>query len=128
MLSSLVLRNGVENPSGQERGTFDVPSPIAFSSGYSSNKEADIIQKWGVRFEGTAEGISVDEFLYRVKVLTRKHLNNDLEAMAKNVHQLLTGKANSWFWRFHKRTESFTWNQFGSGLREQYKENRSKIE
>ncbi|EAL58467.1 hypothetical protein WwAna0364, partial [Wolbachia endosymbiont of Drosophila ananassae] len=126
MLSSLVLRNGVENSMGQDQRDFDVPSPRAFSSGHTSNKVADIIQKWGVRFEGTAEGLSVDEFLYRVKVLTREHLNNDLEAMAKNVHQLLTGKASSWFWRFHKRTETFTWNQFCTGLREQYKENRSK--
>lgn len=46
--------------------------------------------------------------------------------MAKIVHQLLTGKASSWFWRFHKRTETFTWNQFCTGLHEQYKENRSK--
>jgi len=94
----------------------------------SSHKIADILQKWGVRFDGSTEGLSVEEFLYRLNILTQENLGSDFELLNKNIHQLLMGKASSWYWRFHKQVQTFTWSEFCEALREQYRESRSTTE
>lgn len=42
-----------------------------------SDRITMIIQNWNIKFDGSLQGISVDEFLYRVRVLTLEHFNND---------------------------------------------------
>jgi len=39
---------------------------------------ADVLQKWEERFDGTVESLSVEEFLYQVQILTAKHFDGDL--------------------------------------------------
>jgi len=55
-------------------------------------------------------------------------LDSDFELLSKNIHQLLIGRASSWYWRFHKRLQTFTWSEFCVALWEQYRESRFTTE
>jgi len=83
------------------------------------------MQKWGVHFDGSTEGLGVDEFIYRIKVLTDETLGSDFTIMCKNMHVLFTGKARSWFWRYHKQVDRIVWSNICASLRQKYKDYRS---
>lgn len=60
----------------------------------------------------------MDEFLYRVKTLTKEHLNNNFAYVCKN---LLTGKAKKCHWRYRKSIDIIQWTEFCETLRSQFK-------
>jgi len=41
------------------------------------------------------------------------------------MHVLFTGKARSWFWRYHKQVDRIVWSNICASLRQQYKDYRS---
>lgn len=92
------------------------------------DKITSIIRDWHIRFDGSSNGISVDEFLYRVRTLTRENLNNDFSQLCKNLPLLLTGKAQDWYWRYHKQVNQIEWESFCAALKYQYKEFRSNFD
>ncbi|XP_046811234.1 putative uncharacterized protein DDB_G0282133 [Lucilia cuprina] len=57
------------------------------------NKITSVIQSWNLKFDGSAAGLNVDEFLYRVRSLTNDNFNGDYNVVCKNLHIMLTGKA-----------------------------------
>ena len=93
-----------------------------------SDKITSIIQNWNVKYDGSRQGISVDEFLYRVRSLTKETFNNDFSLICKNLHVLLSGKARDWYWRYHKQVEVVVWNDFCEALKYQFKEFKSSFE
>ncbi|KAI8114810.1 hypothetical protein CVS40_12867 [Lucilia cuprina] len=68
-------------------------------SSYQNDKITSIIQNWGLKFDGTSTGLTVEEFLYRLKSLTIDNFQGDFNIICKNLHIFLTGKAREWFWR-----------------------------
>lgn len=86
------------------------------------------IQNWNIQFDGSCNGLSVDEFLYRIRTLTREHLNDNFAHICKNLPILLNGKAKEWYWRYHKSVESIQWNEFCGALRGQFKDLRSDFD
>lgn len=60
--------------------------------------------------------------MYSIKILTADHFDNDFTVICKNLQILLTGKAQSWFWRYHKRVETIEWDHFCAEIRYQYKD------
>lgn len=87
-----------------------------------ADKITSIIKNWNLRFDGSAQGLSVDEFLYRVRSLTADNFDNDFSFICKNITILLTGKAQAWFWRYHKQVETVVWDDFCVALRYQFKD------
>lgn len=87
-----------------------------------------IIQNWNIHFDGSNTNLPVEEFLYRIKMLTKEHLQNNFSHICKNLPIILTGKAREWYWRYHKSVESIQWNEFCSALRSQFKDLRSNFD
>lgn len=90
-----------------------------------SDRVTFIIQNWNLQFDASNNGLSVDEFLYRIRTLTKEHLNNDFSHICKNLPLILSGKAKEWYWRYHKTVDSIQWNEFCGALRAQFKDLRS---
>lgn len=94
----------------------------------NSEKVTSIIQSWNVKFDGSTNGLTVEEFLYRIKSLTAEHFNSNFDLICKNLNILLTNKAHEWFWRYHKQVEYIEWNSFCVALKAQYKDLKSKYD
>lgn len=111
------------------------PNPQAnFNSSFEENfavrpdRITSIIQNWNIKYDGSVQGISVDEFLYRVGVLTKEHFNNDFSLICKNLHILLTGRAREWYWRYHRQVETLSWKEFCEALKYQFKDFKSSFD
>lgn len=92
------------------------------------DKLTTIIRDWNIRFDGSHSGMSVEEFLYRVKTLTKENLNNDFSQLCRNLPLLLTGKAQDWYWRYHRQVPQVEWDSFCSALKYQYKVFKSSFD
>lgn len=92
------------------------------------DKLTAVIRDWNIRFDGSHSGISVEEFLYRVRTLTKENLNDDFSQLCRNLPLLLTGKAQDWYWRYHKQVPQIEWEPFCAALKYQYKEFRSAFD
>lgn len=100
--------------SNDETFRFNSRSSSSFDEHFivRSNKITSMIQNWNLKFDGSCNGITVDEFLYRVRSLTEENFNNDFSLVCKNLHILLTGKARDWYWRYHKQVRNIDWKEF----------------
>lgn len=108
------------------------PSHVSIHNNTDSNwrpeKITAIVQNWNVKFDGSSSGLTVDEFLYRIKSLTAEQLDNNFKVICKNLPVLLTGKAREWYWRYHKQVDSIHWDSFCAALKCQYKDMRSSFD
>ena len=91
----------------------------------NASKVARIIQSWQLKFDGSSQGLTIEEFLYRIRTLTAQWLNNNFDLICKNLGILLFGKAREWFWRYHKRVREIRWEDFCQAIRYEYKDYRS---
>lgn len=107
-------------------------SPNTFFSFNATNMHADkitsIIHNWNLKFDGSSNGLSIDEFLYRVKTLTKETFNDDFSIICQNLNTLLIGKAREWYWRYHKQVSIVKWDEFCQAIRCQYKEMKSSFD
>ncbi|KAM8721739.1 hypothetical protein ACLKA7_007588 [Drosophila subpalustris] len=78
-------------------------------------KIADTMQKWNLTFNGSADSLGVEEFIYRVRSLTDETLESDFQSVCKHMHILFVGKARDWFWRYHKQVDRIVWSEFCEG-------------
>ncbi|KAI8126690.1 hypothetical protein CVS40_3298 [Lucilia cuprina] len=100
----------------------------SYHSTLNADKIALIIQNWNVKFDGTSNGLNIEEFLYRIRTLTKDYFNSDFSIICRNLHILLTGKAREWYWRYHKRVQVIEWNDFCEAIRCQYREFKSSFD
>lgn len=98
------------------------------SSNMNADKITSIIHNWNLKFDGSANGLNIDEFLYRVKTLTRETFNDDFSVICKNLNTLLTGKAREWYWWYHKLVPVIVWEDFCKAIRAQYKDMKSSFD
>lgn len=96
--------------------------------GIRTDKVTSIIQNWNLKFDGSSNGLSVDEFLYRIRSLTADNFNNDFTIICKNLHILLSGKARDWFWRYHKQVDTIQWQEFCAAIKYQYQDFKSNFD
>lgn len=92
------------------------------------DKITSIIQNWNLKFDGSPNGLSVDEFLYRIRSLTAVNFNNNFSIICKNLHILLSGKARDWFWRYHKLVDNIQWTEFCAAIKYQYKDFKTNFD
>jgi len=123
VISSISIHNRSQSNNRQVSDMNRESSSLS-SASIHSRQTVDIMQKCGVHFDGSIEGLGVDEFIYRIKVLTNETLGSDLTIMCKNMHVLFTGKTRSWSWRYHKQVDRIVWSNICASLRQQYKNYR----
>lgn len=107
-------------------------------SGYGTNASSDlqtrpdkvlqIMSNWKLKFNGGQNGLSVDNFIYRIEALTAQTLQGNFDLLCGNASSLFDGKANDWFWRYHRSVNSIRWNDLCRALREQYQDSRTDID
>lgn len=88
---------------------------------FYAEKVLNIIRNWRLKFSGFDNDMTVDEFIYRVNILTTNNLKGDFELLCKHAHSLFEGKALAWFWRYHRQHDDIDWMTFTNALRKQYK-------
>lgn len=110
------------NNSDVPNSSRHMASNISSHSYVGTDKITSIIRNWNLQFDGSAKGLDVEEFIYRLKSLTADNFDNDYSAICKNLHILLSGKAREWFWRYRKQVQTIVWEDFCAALRYQYKD------
>lgn len=88
---------------------------------FYAEKVLNIIRNWKIKFTGHNDTISVDEFVYRINVLTSNTLRGDFSLLSKHAHTLFEGKALEWYWRYHRQNNDIDWVSLTQALRKQYK-------
>lgn len=85
-------------------------------------KVSNIIQNWHIKFDGSKSGLATEDFLYRVRSMTNQNLYGNHSLLCDHLHLLLVGKANEWFWKFHKTYPHFIWNTFCVEFRKKFED------
>lgn len=91
-------------------------------SGYKPDKLTSIIQGWNIKFHGSASGIPIGEFLYRIKSLTKDYFNGDFTPIMRNLNVLLNAKAKDWYWRYRKQVTEVNWMDFSEAIQGQFRD------
>lgn len=69
------------------------------------------IHQWPLRFEGGTQGLDADDFVFRVE--RQAQLNGvSTQALVIGIGNLLTGRANQWYWTYQRRYPQATWEEF----------------
>lgn len=100
----------------------DYSSSNPSTCNFSTDKIGSIIHSWHLQFDGSSNGLNVEEFIYRVHSLTHDNFNGDFTLICKNLNILLSGKAKNWYWRYRKQVSTVDWNSFCTALRSQYRD------
>lgn len=92
------------------------------------DKITTIIQNWHLKFDGSPNGLNVNEFIYRIKTLTEDNFDGDFSLICKNLNILLVGKAGEWYWRYHRQANPIVWEHFCEALKYQYRDFKSTFD
>lgn len=88
---------------------------------FYAEKVLNIIRNWRLKFTGHNNEMDIDEFIYRINILTTNNLGGDFELLCKHAHTLFDDRALEWFWRYHRQNNNIDWSTLTSALRVQYK-------
>lgn len=131
---------GIENECTESNGLIglavDVPpanmpqartAPLSQGSYQSDllqrpDKVGHILNGWKLKFTG--EGLSIDNFIYRVEALTHQTLEGNFGILCKNASSLFEGKASEFYWRHHKAVGQVRWDLLCEALRNQFRDQR----
>ena len=114
------FHNQTNNSNFDNHSNRNLSNVMNNPTGIYSDRIANIIHNWNVKFDGSSDGLTADQFLYRIRCLTHECLNHDFEALSRHLHILLTGKAREWFWRYRKPLDQINFNHFCNALKAQY--------
>lgn len=92
------------------------------------DKVLHIMSNWKIKFNGNINGLSIENFIYRVKALTLQTLQGDFDLLCRNASSLFEGKAADWFWRYHRSVPVVSWQELCRALRQQYSDSRTDID
>lgn len=86
------------------------------------NKVVHILNGWKLKFSGS--GMTIDNFIYRVEALTQQTLEGNFVVLCKNASVLFEGKANEFYWRYHKTVGDVRWDRLCVALSMQFRQER----
>lgn len=92
------------------------------------DKVLNIMSNWRIKFSGSPNGLTVENFIYRVKALTVQTLQGDFDLLCRNASSLFEGKAADWFWRYHRSVSRVSWNDLCMALKQQFSDSRSDVD
>lgn len=96
--------------------------PLVFDRISPNERTSNIIKNWRLKFTGADDGMTIDQFIYRVNTLTSLHLRGRFNVLCEHIHSLYEGKAQQWFWRYHRQVENLDWFDLCDAMRRQFKE------
>lgn len=67
----------------------------------NASRVASVIQGWNINFDGAHRGITVDNFLYKVRVFTDTLLSG-WQLVCDHIHMFLRDCALHLFWHYRK--------------------------
>lgn len=88
---------------------------------FFAEKVLNIIRNWRLKFTGYDNGMAVEEFIYRVNILTLNNLAGDFQVLCRHAHSLFEGKALEWYWRYHRQNDDINWTDLTNAMKRQYK-------
>lgn len=121
------LHNRSQNTS-HRLNTSDIHSSPHSHSSFRPDKVGHIILNWRIKFSGDPNGMSIDNFLYRVEALTNQTLNGDFGLLCGHISTLFDGKATDWYWRYHRSVPHIRWSDLCIALRKQYEDTRTDVD
>lgn len=124
-------RNGEDQRRGNplRRIDLDANESSVRPTSLSKDKLSNLIYNWHVTFKGPMNEVSIEDFIYRINTLTNIHLAGDFDIICQHAHILFEGKAEKWYWRYHRQTgNSFTWGDLCRNLRRQFKDTTSEYD
>jgi len=92
------------------------------------DKVVHILNGWKIRLSGNEDGLSVDNFIYRVEALTRQTLEGNFTILCSNASMLFEGKARDFYWRFHKTSPVLRWDLLCQACRKQFRDTRTDVD
>ncbi|KAH8245713.1 hypothetical protein KR026_012240 [Drosophila bipectinata] len=95
---------------------------------YRPDKVGHILNNWKIRFSGSPDGMTIDNFIYRVEALTHQTLDSNFAALCANASLLFDGKAGDFYWRFHKANRGMRWGELCDALRNHFRDSRSDVD
>ena len=64
----------------------------------------------------------MDEFIYRISVLSSNNLNGNFDLLCRHAHSLFEGKTLERYWRYHRHNNDLDWVALSTALRDRYKD------
>lgn len=88
----------------------------------NTEKVLNIIRNWRIKFTGHSNNMTVDDFIYRVNVLTVNHLGGDFDLLCLHASSLFEDKALKFYWRYHRQNEeNLNWTNITNALKAEFK-------
>jgi len=122
-----VSEQNVPEEQVQEFQSLRPHSAVGSDLGQRPDKVGHIINGWKLRFNGH-DGLSVDNFIYRVEALTHQTLEGNFSVLCSNASILFDGKAREFYWRYHKSSRSLGWISLCEALRKQFRDTRTDVD
>lgn len=122
------VNNPIINHNSNNHNINAIPSSRFNSDPLYADKVLNIIRNWRIKFSGHDDQMSVDEFTYRVNILTNKNLGGDFRLLIDHAHILFEGKALIWYWRYHRENIDFDWFTLTNALQKKYREDFSDFD
>lgn len=113
---------GLGGTERRNRESNQLPANLGDNNTLLREKISNVIHRWHLKFTGSHDDITVDEFIYRINTLTSVHLKGNFEVLCEHAHSLFEGKAKKWFWRYIRQTDNLVWFDLCDALRVQYKD------
>lgn len=76
------------------------------------------IHKWNLRFDGHGP-IDANDFVFRLERQAQLH-GVAPQALVIGIVELLSGKAEQWYWMYQRRSPDATWDEFRRAFLERY--------
>jgi len=92
------------------------------------DKVAHILNGRKIRFSGNEDGLSIDNFIYRIEALTLQTVERNFTILCSNASILFEGKARDFYWRFHKTSPVLRWDLLCQAFRKQFRNTRTDVD
>lgn len=122
MIGNINRPTNVANNNGNDNyRTSPSSDPHIHQTTFHAEKVLNIMKNWRLKYTDHDNHLPVDEFIYRVNILTTKNLGGDFELLCRHEHSLFDGKALEWYWRYHRQNDNIDWTTLTAALKVKYK-------
>lgn len=85
------------------------------------------VERFGLRFDGNSNNLSVDDFIFRLEYLQTQY-NMLWSEIIRDFHLLVTGPAGNWYWLWLNNNRTANWPELRHALLQQYKAPQSNFD
>lgn len=85
------------------------------------------VERFGLRFDGNSNNLSVDDFIFRLEYLQAQY-NMLWSEIIRDFHLLVTGPAGNWYWLWLNNNRTANWPELRHALLQQYKAPQSNFD